>query len=314
LTQEKGCLKGSLFYVWNRFIYIISLNSIIKELIRDYPVDALEFIAPDTISYRGRPVSVDFVMQENKKHRHSDMGRHHDIVVKYTFADRTTEILVLVEHWSDKSKFDIYRMGHYVLDPGNRFPEAEILPVALFIDKAKNWKKQPQKNISIHCGNTEFLRFSYKLIRLKAYEAAEYIRTKNKFLAVMASAMYINKGQKVTLGLEILENFRYTESDEKLYDKHIAAIEHFLDFSEEEYMAACVLSEQEEQMTLVEHFTEKGRNEGIKEGMNEGKKEGIKEAKLENARRMLDDGMDIELIARYTGLSPEEIENLLPRT
>ena len=53
-----------------------------------------------------------------------------------------------------------------------------------------------------------------------------------------------------------------------------------------------------------------GREAGLAEGRAEGRAEGVEEAKRENARRMKADGMPIELIAKYTGLSVETIENL----
>ena len=53
-----------------------------------------------------------------------------------------------------------------------------------------------------------------------------------------------------------------------------------------------------------------GREAGLAEGRAEGRAEGVEEAKRENARRMKADGMPIELIAKYTGLSVEVIENL----
>ena len=48
------------------------------------------------------------------------------------------------------------------------------------------------------------------------------------------------------------------------------------------------------------------REEGIKEGM----KEGIKETKISMARNMKNDKVDFNTIAKYTGLSIEEIEKL----
>jgi len=41
------------------------------------------------------------------------------------------------------------------------------------------------------------------------------------------------------------------------------------------------------------------------------KKEGVKQGKLETAKRMLNDGVSIEKIAKYTGLSKREIRQLL---
>lgn len=42
----------------------------------------------------------------------------------------------------------------------------------------------------------------------------------------------------------------------------------------------------------------------------EGRAEGMVEANLESARRMKADGMTPDLIARYTGVTTEEIEKL----
>ena len=55
---------------------------------------------------------------------------------------------------------------------------------------------------------------------------------------------------------------------------------------------------------------EEGRAKGREEGRAEGRAEGIDEANRENARRMKADGMSLELIAKYTSLTLEEIAAL----
>ena len=63
-------------------------------------------------------------------------------------------------------------------------------------------------------------------------------------------------------------------------------------------------------------FTAKGegRLEGLAEGLEEGRaaglEEGMQKEKLANARKMKADNMPADLIAKYTGLSLEEIANL----
>ncbi len=44
---------------------------------------------------------------------------------------------------------------------------------------------------------------------------------------------------------------------------------------------------------------------------NEGKEKWMKEGKLETAKRMLHDGLPIESIAKYTGLTEDEIKALM---
>ena len=55
---------------------------------------------------------------------------------------------------------------------------------------------------------------------------------------------------------------------------------------------------------------ESAEQRGLKKGRAEGLAEGRAEGRLEIARNMKADGMSIELIQKYSGLSPEEIANL----
>ena len=54
----------------------------------------------------------------------------------------------------------------------------------------------------------------------------------------------------------------------------------------------------------------KGKDEGLVEGKAEGLAEGKAEGKAEMVKAMLKDGVAAETIARYSGLSPEEIDKL----
>lgn len=53
-----------------------------------------------------------------------------------------------------------------------------------------------------------------------------------------------------------------------------------------------------------------GRAKGLAEGLAEGRAEGLAEGKIVIARQMKADGMPADAIARYTGLSLEEINKL----
>jgi predicted transposase/invertase (TIGR01784 family) len=55
---------------------------------------------------------------------------------------------------------------------------------------------------------------------------------------------------------------------------------------------------------------ERGRNEGISIGLSQGISQGAREAKIETAKSMKSENMSVSLIARFTGLSVEEIEKL----
>lgn len=55
---------------------------------------------------------------------------------------------------------------------------------------------------------------------------------------------------------------------------------------------------------------DKGLEEGRKKGLEEGKKEGITARNIEIAKNMLKDGLEKQIISKYTGLKIEELENL----
>lgn len=53
-----------------------------------------------------------------------------------------------------------------------------------------------------------------------------------------------------------------------------------------------------------------GRMEGLTEGRAEGRAEGHKEAQRMNALKMKEDGLPVEMIAKYSGLSENELQEL----
>jgi len=61
---------------------------------------------------------------------------------------------------------------------------------------------------------------------------------------------------------------------------------------------------------IAEIEKEEAVKEGHEEGFNKGMEEGIEQGKLEDAKNMLKENIDINVISRVTGLSIEQIQNL----
>ena len=55
---------------------------------------------------------------------------------------------------------------------------------------------------------------------------------------------------------------------------------------------------------------EEGKEVGQKEGRAEGEAIGARKTRLQNAKKMLEKGLDINLIKEITGLSEKEIKNI----
>jgi predicted transposase/invertase (TIGR01784 family) len=56
----------------------------------------------------------------------------------------------------------------------------------------------------------------------------------------------------------------------------------------------------------------KGIREGIKRGKERGIEKGIEKNSKETAKKMLNDGLPLETISKYTGLPAEEIKKMSP--
>ena len=59
----------------------------------------------------------------------------------------------------------------------------------------------------------------------------------------------------------------------------------------------------------LEKGLQQGREEGLQQGLQQGREECRKGVKLEIAKSLLSSGMDVQTVAKLTGLSKEEIEN-----
>ena len=60
----------------------------------------------------------------------------------------------------------------------------------------------------------------------------------------------------------------------------------------------------------ISYAREKGLEEGRAEGIMEGMEKGREEGRIEAARNMLTDEISIDLVAKYTGLSIEQVKQL----
>lgn len=95
---------------------------------------------------------------------------------------------------------------------------------------------------------------------------------------------------EIAEALEIVERAAYSPAELEAYNKY------WLDISTER--------------TALAQSRQEGRREGRREGRQEGRREGRQEEKFDIARQMKSDNMPVDIIAKYTGLSADEIDNL----
>ena len=115
--------------------------------------------------------------------------------------------------------------------------------------------------------------------------------------------MFLENPESERVARKMEENKNLKEAVEKL-DK----------ISEDEKMQRII--ELREKARRDEHAiyskgVDDGIEKGIKEGIEQGKIEGVKEEKIQIAKNMLKEKVSIEFIIKVTGLSKEEVEQLI---
>ena len=106
--------------------------------------------------------------------------------------------------------------------------------------------------------------------------------------------------------LELIERAQVgnLSDDEYLrYEAGLKALEDYIDFDE-------MLAEAQAKVEEAQAKAAEAKAEGRAEGREEGRAEGERRTQIETAKRMLEDDFSTELIAKFTGLSIDEIENL----
>lgn len=99
--------------------------------------------------------------------------------------------------------------------------------------------------------------------------------------------MAVEENEEIKKTVEVLDELSMSEEERALYEYREKALLDYID--------------------AMDYAKRKGEREGIEKGERAGEKK----AKLETAKKMLEKGFSIELIKEITGLSEEQIQNII---
>ena len=105
-----------------------------KNLILDYPREALAFFAEEEAEGIDSSVRVVPVRQEQLKERLGERFRELDVPLLVEWPDGSREALLFVlEEESEARRFSIHRLAHYCLDLAELFGTNRVVPVVIFL-------------------------------------------------------------------------------------------------------------------------------------------------------------------------------------
>lgn len=273
-----------------------SHDQAVKNLIKDYPVEALEFLAEDVVATHGPPVAVDFLDPAVAKDDTAEPGpgQAMDLAIRYTFGDGTGLLFVLVEHWSSATKLDLLRTARYYLDLCRRFPKDDILPIALVDDdRAHDLHPTVQRGAM----GVPHFNFTTRIVQVPSLELERFRYTANR-VALSFTPNMAGSFDRIEQVIHVLRSFHRLD-DQMGVRKYFSlwVVEGRLERTEQALLKQRL--EEIDMPEIMDWFKQEGKAEGMLEG--------IRHKALQDARKMLEHGIAWSVIIDITGIHPEDL-------
>jgi predicted transposase YdaD len=251
-------------------------------------------------------------------------SRRADIIIETKLKDLETLIIIHVEPQSYGQANFHERMYHYFSLLYNKYRKP-ILPIAIF---SYDQKRNEDNQFIVSFPFFHVLTFQFLMLELKKMNWRSFIDTNNPVAAALLSKMGYTEKEKVQVKKEFLRMLVKMELNSAKAELINGFFETYLtlnNIEEEELMEEIKQLDQQESEQIfklpnswrekgIAEGIQKGRAEGIQkgraEGIQKGIAEGIHKEKRQTALEMLREGLSIELIAKVTKLSRNEIEDL----
>ena len=271
-----------------------------KNLILDYPVQALEFFAGEEAGVDLSEARIVPVRQEQLMERLGDRFRELDTPLLVEWSDgRRKAILFVVEEETKTSEFSIYRLAHYCLDLAELMETDRVVPVVIFLRGGDN-----RTYLRMGSDSCAYMEFRYLMCKLKSKSSAGYYDSDNIVARLNLPNMAYPPENRLEMYLAAQTGLARLETSPEKQRKYADFIDFYADLSEEEVMRyrARYLSEEGDIMGLASVLREEGREEGIEQGMQKGMQKGIQKGALQLLMRQLE--------KKFGELSPDLVTKL----
>lgn len=276
-----------------------------KNLILDYPRQALEFFAAEEITEDLAQARIIPVRQEQLKERLGERFRELDVPLLAEWPNGEREAIIFVlEEESQNKRFSIHRLAHYCLDIAELMKTERVVPVVIFLEKGA----RPSR-LTLGGDRHIYLDFNYLACDLKQLSAEDYKDSDNIVARLNLPNMQHPRQNRLKIYLAAQLGLIRNETNLNKIRKYIDFIDYYADLTEQE---------------LIEYQQHYQAKEGdimgiaqvwMDQGIQQGRQEGEKKECITLVTRMLRRkfGLQTELEAalqRLTDLPKEKLEDL----
>ena len=268
-----------------------------KNLIVEYPRQALEFFAPEEAPARDDEASCVPVRQEQLKARLGGRFRELDVPLLVEWTDgRREAILFALEEESDWRTFSAHRLAHYCLDIADMLGTDRVVPVVIFLRGAD----RVPGSLALGTERHSYLTFEYLACKLAEMPAERWLDSDNVVARVNLPNMRSPRERRVEVYARAVRGLLQLEPDHHRREKYLDFIDIYAGLTDNE-RRRYRRQYPEESSTMAGMF-QRAREEGIEQGIEQGMHRGRVEGERALLRRLLRQ--------RFGLLSPDTVERV----
>ena len=237
-----------------------------KNLILDYPRQALELFAPEEAAILDDAARILPVRQEQLKQRLGDRYRELDIPLQVEWPDgRREAILFALEEESQPRYFSIHRLAHYCLDLSELLDVTRIVPVVIFLKHAKKAARQLLLGSEHHT----YLGFRYLACVLPDIPYEQWQHSNNLVARLNLPNMHYPKADKLHVYAQALRGLLALEPNWHKQAKYVDFIDIYtrLTDNEQQQYRQQYPEEGKVMVGFAQRYTEQGIQQGLEQGI-----------------------------------------------
>lgn len=256
----------------------ISHDQNFKNLILDYPLEAIQFFAPEEATGLDKNVKITPIRQEQLKNRLGDRFHELDVPLQVEWPDgRRAALLFLFEEEIDPSRFSIHRLVIYCASLAELMDTDRVVPVVIFLKGNHRVRRQLQLGSERH----KFLSFDYLCCMLNELPAESYQDSTNVVARITLPTMAYAEEQLLDVFASALRGLELEPRMEKRL-KYLDFIDTYaqLDDNERKLFAKRFPKEDKAMTTWSQRMLAQGEQKGLEKGLQEGRQQGEANALL----------------------------------
>jgi len=280
----------------------VSHDQNFKNLIVDYPREALAFFAPREAPGPDDAVRVVPIREEQLQERLGGHYRRLDVPLLAEWDDEQREaILFAIEEESDARRFSPHRLAHYCLDLSDMFGSGRVVPVVVFLRPGA-----APRPLVLGTERRAYLTFDYLACALGDMPAERWLESRNVVARVNLPNMRRPSGLgKVDVYAHAVRGLLDLETDPDRRAKYIDFIDIYADLADNERRR--YRQRHPEESSIMVGLNQRARDEGRQEGVRLGRAEGERAVLARQLRRRFGT-LPPAVVEQLVGASETELE------